>query len=107
MHRRWTKQQGRHPQAFEERPSGQGVIFFCVTRHPVQTECYHQLPGGPFCGLFAREFALSKRAVRPVFTLWFLRTTKGSTFWLTSLGRVEYVPLRWHVTGYLARFCLS
>jgi hypothetical protein len=34
MERRWAKQQGRHPQAFQERPSGKGVIFSCVTRHP-------------------------------------------------------------------------
>ena len=34
MERGWAKQQGRHPQAFQERPSGQGVIVSSVTRHP-------------------------------------------------------------------------
>jgi hypothetical protein len=34
MERRWTKQHGRHPEAFQERPSGKAVIVSSVTRHP-------------------------------------------------------------------------
>jgi hypothetical protein len=49
------------------------------------------------------EGLLSENIRFALLMLWFRRTTRDPTFWLTTLRRLEYVALRWDVTGYLAK----
>ncbi len=96
MERRRAKQQRRQPQALQERSSGKAVIFSCVTRHPHGSRADGMLtpmPAEDRASGATGRFAWVNKALA-LLTLWFRGTMPRSTFWLTSLGRLEYVSCR-------------